>query len=181
MALEQKQGHVREPANKHRGQTMQGRLLRSDGSTPRPPTMPAHPLGPAADHRLDLSQCHAYKARFASSVPSTVGLILRYQNIHVGARAHTNSWGEMAAASRSGVSTIKDSWVEDATGVSKYKHRTSRSRECKKVLRGNNLSSRPNIPAPRLGTFDGRGSLRSGRLARASSLPPQQIPAATSH
>lgn len=110
---------------------------------------------------------HAYKARFAfSPIPSTVGLYsMLTDHYNVGARAHTNSWGDDGTTAYTQWCQAIDqySWDrEDATVVFAATNTSTLTtpENAKSVLAVGNTSQQPNQNNPSTGglgpTFDGR-------------------------
>ena len=110
---------------------------------------------------------HAYKARFAfSPIPSTVGLYTTLtDHYNVGARAHTNSWGDdgTTAYTQWCQSIDQYSWDrEDATVVFAATNTSTLKtpENAKNVLAVGNTQQQPNQNNPSTGgigpTFDGR-------------------------
>ncbi|HWM24280.1 MAG TPA: S8 family serine peptidase [Chthoniobacterales bacterium] len=110
---------------------------------------------------------HAYKARFAfSPIPSTVGLYtMLTDHYNVGARAHTNSWGDddTTAYTQWCQSIDQYSWDrEDATVVFAATNLSALKtpENAKNVLAVGNTRQQPNQDTPSTGgigpTFDGR-------------------------
>ena len=110
---------------------------------------------------------HAYKARFAfSPIPSTVGLYTTLtDHYNVGARAHTNSWGDdgTTAYTQWCQSIDQYSWDrEDATVVFAVTNTSTLTtpENAKNVLAVGNTQQQPNQNNPSTGgigpTFDGR-------------------------
>jgi hypothetical protein len=110
---------------------------------------------------------HAYKARFAfSPIPSTVGLYsMLMDHYNVGARAHTNSWGDddTTAYTQWCQSIDQYSWDrEDATVVFAATNLSALKtpENAKNVLAVGNTSQQPNQNNPSTGgigpTVDGR-------------------------
>jgi hypothetical protein len=134
---------------------------------------------------------HAYKARFAySPIPSSTGLYTALMtHYNVGARSHSNSWGDDGT-------TLIPSGVSRSINIpgtgrtppwfsprqTPARSRLPRMRRMSSRLAIASSSQTRTIPAPAASvrrSMDG-GSLRSGRPAQASFPPLRRIRAATS-
>ena len=110
---------------------------------------------------------HAYKARFAfSPIPSTVGLYsMLTDHYNVGARAHTNSWGDDDTTAYTQWCQAIDQYSWDREDAAVVFAATNLSalktpENAKNVLAVGNTSQQPNQNNPSTGgvgpTFDGR-------------------------